>query len=434
MSNHLAIAAVTATFQRVLQEAIQEEVYGARVTTTRPNQLESGSTETGINMYLYLITPNPAFRTPDPMTRRPKGELVKRSQVAMDLQYLLSFYGNEAELEAQRLYGAAVQMIQDGLTLTSDMIRDTLADSTMGFLAGADLADQVEPLRITPTEVSVENLSKLWSVFFQTPYVLSATYRGTVVLLDSDDSGERALPVRDRRTLISPFRQILIDRVVAQEGPIQPILPNSTLMITGRHLFAPIVLVRIAGIEITPESVSDNRIGLSLNAIPRDLLRAGMQGVQVVHPVQPYEVSSAYRGVESNLAAFVLRPRVTDIEVAEVEQHGHGTLAAAVTLHFELTVGAQQLVVLILNEWSAENRTSYLFKSLPRQRDSETVTIAITNVKAGEYLVRVQIDGAESLLTFDNDPQSPTFNWYIAPRLTIEPPDSDPEFEDDSEE
>jgi len=419
MSNHLAIAAVTATFQRVLQSAIQEDVYGARVTTMRPNMLESGSTETGINVYLYLVTPNPAFRTPDPMTRRPKGDLVKRSQMAMDLQYILSFYGNDAELEPQRLYGATVRTLQDMLPLTPDMIRDTLADPTLGFLAGADLADQLEPVRITPAEISVENLSKLWSVFFQTPYVLSATYRGTVVLLDSEDSGVRALPVRDRRVLVAPFRQALIDRVMAQQGPLQPILADSTLVITGRRLMAETTLIRIAGIEVSPETVGENRITVPLDAIPREFLRPGLQGVQVVQPVQPNEPFSDYRGVESNLAAFVLRPSITETGVTHVEPHGDDRYTATVTLRLNLIVGANQLVVLILNEWSTQDPATYLFKALSRPADGDTVAIAIDQVKAAEYLVRVQIDGAESLLTHDSDPDSPTFQRYISPRIAI---------------
>jgi hypothetical protein len=35
------------------------------------------------------------------------------------------------------------------------------------------------------------------------------------------------------------------------------------------------------------------------------------------------------------------------------------------------------------------------------------------------YLVRVQIDGAESLLEVDTDSASPTFNHYIGPTVEI---------------
>jgi hypothetical protein len=40
-------------------------------------------------------------------------------------------------------------------------------------------------------------------------------------------------------------------------------------------------------------------------------------------------------------------------------------------------------------------------------------------VRAGEYLVRVQVDGAESPLVVDGDPTSPTFNQFLGPLVTI---------------
>jgi hypothetical protein len=420
MSNQLAIAAVTATFQRVLQSAIQDDVYGARVTTVRPNTLESGATETGINIFLYLVTPNPVFQSPDPVARRPRGDLVKRSQVAFDLQYLLSFHGNEVELEPQRLYGSTVRLLQDCLTLTVDRIRETLADPTLAFLAEADLTEQMEPVRIVPTEISVENLSKIWSVFFQTPYSLSCTYKGSVVLIDSAESGQRALPVRDRRPLAVPFQRIVVERIQAEAGSIQPILANSRIIIMGRSLAGTSTLVRIAGIEITPETVTDTRIVVSLASMPRNSLRAGAQGLQVVHPIQPAEPASAYRGVESNLAAFVLRPTIVAVNLSGIASRASGSYSAEVTVQFDVIVGATQLVVLILNPRSPnESSRSYLFKARIRHADSDTVAIAAEHLEAGEYLVRVQIDGAESLLTYDTDPNSPSFNQYNSPTITI---------------
>ncbi|MGI0485211.1 DUF4255 domain-containing protein [Pantanalinema rosaneae CENA516] len=419
MSNHLAIAVVTATFQRILQAAIQEDVYGARVTTVRPNTLEGGNTETGVNIYLYLITPNPAYRTPDPMTRRPKADLVKRSQVAIDLQYLVSFYGSEAELEPQRLYGSALRTLQEGLTLTTDMIRETLADPTLAFLADSDLVTQIEPVRLIPTEISVENLSKIWSVFFQTPYALSCTYKATVLLIDSEEPGQRALPVRDRRPVVAPFRQLIIEQVTARGGIHQPILADSTLIITGQRLHHPNTIIRIAGVEVAAADVTDNRIIFPLTAVPAHVLQAGVQSLQVVHPLRPHNPASPYRGVESNLAAFVLRPTILNVSVANLQSHGHGSYSAEVTVQFNLTVGMNQLVVLILNEWSVDSPKNFLFKAGMRSADSAEVVMTIDDITAGDYLVRVQIDGAESLLTIDTTPNSPTFNWYNGPRLAI---------------
>ncbi len=419
MSNYLAIATVTATLQRILQAAVQEEVYGTRVTTARPNSIEGGSPETTINIYLYLVTPNTAYSNADIYPRRPSGELAKRTQAALDFQYLLSFYGNEVELEPQRLLGCVVRTVQDSFTITREMISETLSDPTFSFLAGSDLTEQIEPIRVTPTEVSVENLSKLWSVFFQTPYTLSATYKATVVFIEGVEPGARALPVRTRRPLVMPFDQITIERVISQEGALEPIVANSTLVILGRRLYDPITSIRIGGVEIPIQAEKDGKITFPLTLVPPRVLRAGVQSLQVVHPGPRLHVTGPYRGIESNLASFVLRPTITGVRVSNVEVRGDGTCSADVTVEFDVTLNPGQLVVLILNEWSIDNPVASMFKASPREEEAVELTIPVEKVKPGEYLVRVQVDGAESLLNSDTEPDSPTFNWYVSPRITI---------------
>ena len=419
MSNHLAIAAVTATIQRILQAAVQEDVYGARVTTARPNTVEGGLTETCVNIYLYMVTTNTAYRNSDTTLRRPKGELVKRTQAALDLHYLLSFHGNETELEPQRMLGCVVRTLQDTLTITPDMIRDTLNDPTLGFLFGTDLAEQIEPIRITPAEISVEDLSKIWSVFFQTAYSLSATYKGSVVLIEGEEPGKRALPVRKRLPLVMPFSQVIVDQIISETGKLDPIVTDSTLVIVGRHLYSPTTLVRIGGIEIAVETVTDTQIIFPLTHVPSGLLSAGAQSLQVVHPGPRMHVLGPYRGIESNLATFVLRPTIKSVQVSNVRVLGNGTHSAEVTLEFDLAVRKGQLVVLILNEWSIDSPVAYMFKGSVRREQVMQLTIPVQKVKSGDYLVRAQIDGAESLLNYDRDPESATFNWYVSPRITF---------------
>jgi hypothetical protein len=419
MSNYLAIAAVTATLQRILQASIQEDVYGARVTTARPNSMEGGSPETSVNIYLYLVTPNTNYQTREAYIRHPKGEATKRTQAALDFQYLLSFYGNDIELEPQRLLGCVIRTLQDGFIITPQMIAETLADPTLSFLAESDLADQIEPIHIMPTEVSVENLSKIWSVFFQTPYALSATYKASVVYVEGEQPGIRALPVRDRRPLVMPYSTVVVERVISQGGKLEPIVSDSTLVILGRRLYSPITWVRINGVEIPVQPESNSQITFPLTLVPLGVLRAGVQSLQVVHPGPRLEVPGPYRGIESNLASFVLRPTISSLSVSNVLVRGDGSCSADVTVEFNITVNPGQLVVLILNEWSADSSVAYMSKASAREEEVVELTIPVEKVKPGEYLVRVQVDGAESLLNYDTNPESPTFNWYIGPRITI---------------
>ena len=57
MSNFLAIATVTATLSQVLQVAVGVDVPGAAMTTVRPDSTGSGLPTTGVNLYLYQVTP-----------------------------------------------------------------------------------------------------------------------------------------------------------------------------------------------------------------------------------------------------------------------------------------------------------------------------------------------------------------------------------------
>ena len=76
MSNYLSIATITATLQRVIQQAIQTDVEGATVTTSRPDN-SGGLPETAVNVYLYHIKRNSALGNSDTPGRQRKGRIGK---------------------------------------------------------------------------------------------------------------------------------------------------------------------------------------------------------------------------------------------------------------------------------------------------------------------------------------------------------------------
>jgi hypothetical protein len=67
-------------------------------------------------------------------------------------------------------------------------------------------------------------------------------------------------------------------------------------------------------------------------------------------------------------------------------------------IQLDVLVREKQKVVLALNEWTTNSPSVYLFDRPPLPHTSSTIEIPIANVKAGEYLVRMRIDGAESKL------------------------------------
>ncbi len=417
MSNFLAIATVTASLRRTLEATLNIDIPGAKVTTVRPDGSHSGVPTTGANLYLYQVTPNASLRNIDMPNRNSDGQLVQRPQVALDLHYLLTFYGDDSELKPQRLLGSAVRTLNSRPVLTRQMIKETIDDPTFNnFLKGSDLADALETVKFTPVPLSLEEISKLWSIFFQTPYRLSVAYTGTVVFIESEESPRSPLPVRGRNLYVVPFHQPVIEQVMSSDD--LPIVADSTLVIMGKKLRGDVTKVRINGIEVTPApgDISETQITVPLPSG----LQAGVQGLQVLHEMLMGTPPVPHKGVESNLVAFVLHPAITGtITISNLKGTGNAPRSADLTIKLKPTIGMEQCVVLLLNEISNGEAASYTFASESRTADMNTITIAISGVKAADYLVRVQVDGAESPLITDTDESSPTYNQYTDPKVKI---------------
>ena len=388
MSNYLAIATVTAALQQLLLTPVSQAVGSATVGFNRPDA--SNLTTPLVNIYLYQITPNTAYRNADLPARRPDGSLSQRPQAAFDLHYLFSFHGNDAQLEPQRLMGAVTTALHAQPLLSKDNINSAV--SNFGFLAGSQLESQVERIRFTPTALSLEEFSKLWSVFFQVEYSLSAAYQASVVLMESSDSPQEAPPVQARNLYVVPFQSPNIDRVISQSGAQQPITTGSTLLIQGQQLRGQSTLLLIENQEFNPATITDTEITLVVSAS----LHAGVKGVQVLQKSMLGTPAVLHRGAESNIAPFVLHPTITAIHAVALPPPN----GAAVTLTLSPNIGVGQRAVLLLN--SATSSAAYTSLPVIAAADSNQVTINIADVPAGTYLTRVQIDGAESALNFDS--------------------------------
>ena len=156
MSNYLAIATVTAALSRVLQAAIGIDVPGAVATTVRPNGPSSGVPDIGVNIFLYQSTPNTSWRNHDLPTRRPDSTMAQRPQMAIDLHYLLSFYGDEATLEPQRLLGSTLRTLHTKPILTRQDIQNTV--TAIDFLNDSNLAEAVESVKFILIPLNLQAL------------------------------------------------------------------------------------------------------------------------------------------------------------------------------------------------------------------------------------------------------------------------------------
>jgi hypothetical protein len=386
---------VTASLVQLLQAAVGTDVAGATVTTTQPNENGTGLPERGVNLFLYQVTPNVAWRNADLPTRTSNSELVRRPTTALDLHYLLTFYGDDPSLEAQRVLGSAVRALHVRPVLTRDVIQDAIAANA--FLATpvrSNLADAIELVKFTPISLTLEELSKLWSVFFQIPYTLSVAYQAMVVFIETDDVPRSPLPVRDRTLTVLPLRTPAIEEIEPDRAET-----GATLTLRGSNLAGDVTRVRFGDELATPSSVTGSEITVDLPAT----LRAGVLGVQVVHELNIGIPPTPHRGFESNVAPLVLLPSIT---VAPATVVGGNPL----TIQFTPAVERRQRVALLLDHHEI---------SIPPRPDTDPETtnqldFPTNGLDLGDYLMRLRVDGADSALTIDA-----VTGEYDGPTVTI---------------
>jgi hypothetical protein len=419
MSNYLAVATVTAVLRDILQEAAGAAVPGATVTTCRPEAVnDGGQNKPVVNVFLYRVAPNAALRNADLPTRNADGGLVKYPQAALDLHYLLSFYGAESELVPQRMLGRAISALHAQPLLSPDKIRRMIKvaqerKGQSGYLGESNLDEQIERVRFSPLSLNLEELSKLWSVFFQVPYALSVAYQASVVLIEAEEEmPQRALPVLkrgegDRGWGSSSGGIPQIEQVLPQFAE-----PGAEITLKGRNLVADRFTVMLGHSQVTfdpsqPPTVTaagDLRVRLP------DDLPAGIIPVSV----------RTSRGITSNTAALVLRPRIGVVE-QQLKKGKNGKDVKVLTVQLEPKVQPGQRGLLLLNERKGDvldpqPRQAYSI-ALPRQEGATgSIAVEIPQVQPGTYLVRVQIDGAESRL----EPPASDAEPYAGPLVTIQ--------------
>ncbi|MET7521882.1 Pvc16 family protein [Streptomyces sp900116325] len=201
MSNALAIATVTQALALLIENNLSPEMDIAVKVETRKPPAEP-PVEPTINVFLYQVTPNPSMRHTDLPTRASDGTLLKRPVAALDLHFLISAYGEEAELVGQRLIGCVVRTLHEIPVLPAELIE--LA-AERPYLAGSDLVDSPQRLRFTPTVMDIDETSKLWGMLHQTPYALSVAYQASLVLIEGRDRPLPVKPVERRTVTVLPF-------------------------------------------------------------------------------------------------------------------------------------------------------------------------------------------------------------------------------------
>lgn len=418
MSNSLAIAAVTSTLRYVLDRSLSRPhpgpVGGATVTTLRPDDLSDTDVAgtAGVNVFCYAATPNHAWNLTDIPTRRGDGSLVQRPVAAIDLHFLITCHGDDATLEPQRLLGRVVTALAATSVLTRDAVTNALAlyggQTETSFLTASDLADEVELVKLSPSTLSLEEMSKLWAVL-DTPYLLSLTYLATVVLIAADVTPRVALPVQRRSLSVAPHGPPRLV-TLATDPPNSPVGAGTVLVLRGSALRGPGTAVRVGPATLAPV---EGGIPQEVRTVLDGTVPAGVHAVQVVHRTPARVAGSPPARIvgASNAIPLLVRP---DVEVATIEDD-------TVTLAVSPPLAAGQHVTVVLDRLAggAEGDPGEVSLLLPPVAEDEAprarIELPRADVPDGTWLLRVQVDGVESLPVVGAD-------TYDSPSLELPPP------------
>jgi len=449
MSNALAIAAVTAVLKNMLFHGLNVPAVTAstggpvEVTASPPDRVlpPSGPDPNQLNLFLYQVSYNQGWRNLGQPSRNSDGERISNPVLPLNLHYLMTAYGAQ-DMYAEIILGHAMQLLHETTVLPHETIRKALAPNPVPAnfpiqLIDSGLAEQIENIRITPEALNTEETFRVWSSL-QTHYRPTAGYQVSVVLIESTRSFKSALPVSGvnppehpgRNVYVLPFHQPLIERIVSDVDENAAITAGGKLLIKGQRLKADKVRVLSGAIDLTSavKQISETQITVELPAALPDGLFAGIQPLQVAHLFDLGTPPTEHSGVESNVKPFVLNPIITPTRTSQPDGTVDGLPAKKgdVTVTFNPKVGKQQRVVLLLNRInvpSGQKSYAYSFNA-PKDNgitnsDAATASIkfAFRKIVAGEYLVRVQVDGAENQLGMVTLPDGS--KAYGQPSLTI---------------
>lgn len=144
-----------------------------------------------LTLFLYKVTENPDLKNAERLVSQPNGSLVeRRAPLSLDAYYLLTAHAGEPPdpLEAHRALSRAMRVFYDNGILQGSLLRAD--DPSTGLTA-----DSV--LRVTLNPITMEDMTRIWSVFPDMPYEISVTYFVTPVAIDSARE-ETGAPVVDQ--------------------------------------------------------------------------------------------------------------------------------------------------------------------------------------------------------------------------------------------
>ncbi|MBS1703831.1 MAG: DUF4255 domain-containing protein [Armatimonadetes bacterium] len=405
MSNQLAFATVSFVLQQRLNQVVGSDVSSATATNTRPDGTGASPLPApGVNIYLLQATYNGPMSDPFLPTMSADATRVARPVGAFDLTYMFTFHGDDSKWEPQRVQASVLRHIHTNPEIGKDTIR-SLISALPGThaLKKSDLADQFENVKLTPAKMTLDDLSKIWSVFFQKPYALTSIYYASVVLLESDISTEASLPILKVVGDVTVMSDVRIDSI---DPPMASVSAGTKIVLAGINLLGDNFAYQVGGVDATVDIANSTSSSVTVS------LGAGLlSGPATVVVQKPSPFGAGHVGANSNVATVQLFPAVNTITFTPAAGPTPAQFDVTLTPNVELA----QTAALVLNRLtppSAGKPWSYLLPATPRSAATGSLNFVSLGVEAGDYLYRVRIDGVDTPLSFNG-------TSYDGPKVTV---------------
>lgn len=422
MSTSQAISAVNAAFLRRLLSAANAAVPNAKVRLGPPTAKLAEDAKPLVNLHLYRIEPNAAHANDHLPSRNASGQGRGPSRLALNLHYMVSFYGDHTRFEPDLIAGEVLLALEHA----PDLSKSTVAAAIEGNeeIGDSDLAEATARLRVSRQLMSLDDFSKVWSIFYQVPYTLSLAYEVAHVVIETQGPVPVPVPVAQPGLWVSPMASLRLDAAGDAPGSLRPPVWGGVLHLRGAGLARPGLGLSVDGtalamaqVQATPETLA---VPLTTATFGAAGLAVGVHRIQAILPPEPATQPDHLRA-RSNALAFALAPAITG--VALDAPAGGATATGTLTVSFAPPIAPHQAVRLLLD---ARDAGGPLQVALPGRAPVDLpgppvaqLEFAFAALPRRRYLLRADVDGLMSPVTLDHAEASATKGQILGPEVAL---------------
>ena len=186
MASYRAIGATCEGIMRLLQQFWRPELFDGAELQFKVYRSKTFETpmDTGVSLFLYRVLVNGVQRTP-PARPKPGGQ-PRRTQLPLDLHFMLTAWAKDASLEHEIL-GWLMRTLEDSPTLPAGLLNTAIPN----------IFEPDEQVQIINGELANDEMFRIWEAL-PASYQMSVPYVARIVRIDSEIDRREVGPVLTR--------------------------------------------------------------------------------------------------------------------------------------------------------------------------------------------------------------------------------------------